>query len=148
MTSRWAGKTRSVQIRKGEYDDIGLEFETYLMDKQRSCKNKCVFCFVDQMPPGMRETLYFKDDDSRMSFLFGNYITLTNLTDGDIDRIIQMRISPVNISVHTTDPELRVRMMKNPRAASSLAYIRRSGSRPSRNRVSPTGTQAMLCRLG
>ena len=120
-----AGKTRSVQIRKGEYDDIGLEFETYLMDKQRSCKNKCVFCFVDQMPPGMRETLYFKDDDSRMSFLFGNYITLTNLTDGDIDRIIQMRISPVNISVHTTDPELRVRMMKNPRAASSLAYIRR-----------------------
>ncbi len=120
-----SGKARSVQIRKGEYDDIGLEFETYLMDKQRSCKNKCVFCFVDQMPGGMRESLYFKDDDSRMSFLFGNYITLTNLTDEDISRIIKMRISPVNISVHTTDPGLRVRMMKNPRAASSLAYIKR-----------------------
>lgn len=113
----------TAEIRKREYDDLGLEFETYLMDRQRTCKNKCVFCFVDQMPSGMRETLYFKDDDSRMSFLFGNYITLTNLTDADVERIIKMRISPVNISVHTTDPELRVRMMKNPRAADSLRYI-------------------------
>ena len=123
--SRPDGSSRTVLVRKDEGEDLGLDFETYLMDKARSCANRCMFCFVDQLPPGMRKTLYFKDDDSRMSFLFGNYITLTNLTDGDIDRIIQMRISPVNISVHTTDPELRVRMMKNPRAASSLAYIRR-----------------------
>lgn len=119
------GKPFSCQIRKGEYEELGLEFETYLMDRQRSCKNKCVFCFVDQMPKGMRESLYFKDDDSRLSFLFGNYITLTNLRDSDIDRIIQMHISPINVSVHTTDPELRVQMMKNPAAASSLAFLPR-----------------------
>lgn len=118
------GKPFSREIRKEEYDDLGLEFETYLMDRQLSCKNKCVFCFIDQMPPGMRETLYFKDDDSRLSFLFGNYITLTNVTDADIERIIRMHISPVNISVHTTDPALRVRMMKNPAAADSLRYLR------------------------
>lgn len=119
------GTAYSARIKKGEYDDIGLEFETYLMDKQHTCKNKCIFCFVDQMPKGMRETLYVKDDDSRMSFLFGNYITLTNLTDEEISRIIKMRISPVNISVHTTDPALRVKMMANPRAASSLEYLKR-----------------------
>lgn len=119
------GKPFSCDIRKKEYDDLGLEFETYLMDRQQSCKNKCIFCFIDQMPPGMRDTLYFKDDDSRLSFLFGNYITLTNVTDADIDRIIKMHISPVNISVHTTDPELRVKMMKNPAAAGSLRYLPR-----------------------
>lgn len=119
------GARRLVTVDKGEYDDLGLEFETYLMDRQHTCKNKCIFCFVDQMPPGMRDTLYVKDDDSRMSFLFGNYITMTNLTDEHIDRIIKMRISPVNVSVHTTNPELRVRLMKNPKAADSLAYLRR-----------------------
>ena len=112
-----------VKVHKGEYDDLGLEFDTYLMDKQQNCKNKCIFCFVDQTPKGMRESLYFKDDDARLSFLFGNYITLTNLEDRDIQRIIRMRISPINISVHTTNPQLRVEMMKNPRAASSLRYI-------------------------
>ena len=101
------GKQRKVKIKKDEYDDIGLEFETYLMDKQRSCRNKCIFCFIDQMPPNMRETLYFKDDDARLSFLFGNYITLTNVSDEEIDRIIKMHITPINISVHTTNPELR-----------------------------------------
>ncbi|MEG1152699.1 MAG: PDZ domain-containing protein, partial [Oscillospiraceae bacterium] len=115
----------NLTIKKGEYEDLGLEFETYLMDKQHSCKNKCIFCFVDQMPKGMRDSLYFKDDDERMSFLFGNYITLTNLYDEDIERIIKMRISPVNISVHTTNPELRVKMMANPRAAETLSYIKR-----------------------
>ena len=105
-----------VTIRKGEYDDIGLYFETPLMDKKHSCENKCMFCFIDQLPKGMRESLYFKDDDSRLSFLHGNYITLTNLHRRDIDRILEMHISPVNISVHTTNPELRVRMMKNKRA--------------------------------
>lgn len=129
-----------MRIKKAEYDDIGLDFETYLMDKQHSCKNKCVFCFIDQMPPGMRESLYFKDDDSRLSFLFGNYITLTNLTDADIDRIIEMHISPVNVSVHTTDPALRVAMMKNPNAAGSLRYIERLAKAGIR-----INTQLVLC---
>ena len=112
-------------IRKQQYDDIGLDFETPLMDKKHSCENKCVFCFIDQLPRGMRKTLYFKDDDSRLSFLHGNYITLTNLHDKDIDRIIEMHISPVNISVHTTNPELRVQMMHNKRAGEVLSYMKR-----------------------
>lgn len=116
---------RRVPICKGEYEDLGLEFETYLMDRQRSCKNHCVFCFIDQNPRGMRESVYFKDDDDRMSFLFGNYVTLTNLEERDVERIIKMKISPVNVSVHTTDPELRVRMMKNPNAGRTLSYLRR-----------------------
>ena len=115
----------SVDIKKDEYDDIGLDFETPLMDKKKPCRNKCIFCFIDQMPKGMRETLYFKDDDERLSFLHGNYVTLTNLEDRDIDRIIEMHLSPVNISVHTTDPELRVKMMKNKRAGEVLSYIPR-----------------------
>ena len=119
------GSAMIFSIRKQEYDDIGLDFETPLMDKKHSCKNKCVFCFIDQLPKGMRSTLYFKDDDSRLSFLHGNYITLTNLEESDIDRIIKMHISPVNISVHTTNPELRVRMMKNPRAGEVLRFIKK-----------------------
>lgn len=107
------GNVRTVNIRKGEYEEIGLEFETYLMDKQHSCRNKCIFCFIDQLPKGMRKSLYFKDDDSRLSFLFGNYVTLTNLSQHEIDRIIKMHISPINVSVHTTNPELRVKMMNN-----------------------------------
>jgi len=118
------GRARTVRIRKGEYAEIGLEFSSYLMDEERCCKNKCIFCFIDQMPPGMRESLYFKDDDSRLDFLFGNYITLTNVGEEDIRRIIAMHLSPVNVSVHTTNPELRVAMMKNPRAASSLQYLK------------------------
>lgn len=117
-------KPYEVQLKKEEYEDLGLEFSSYLMDKQRFCKNKCIFCFVDQTPKGMRETLYFKDDDARMSFLFGNYITLTNLEDRDIERIIKMHISPINVSVHTTNPDLRTQMMANPKAGSSLAYIK------------------------
>lgn len=116
----------TVNIRKSsEFSDIGLEFETYLMDKQHSCKNKCIFCFIDQMPKGMRDTLYFKDDDSRMSFLFGNYITLTALSEREIQRITDMHISPVNISVHTMNPTLRVDMMKNPHAGESLKILDR-----------------------
>lgn len=118
------GKGRHIAIRKEEYEDLGLEFASYLMDRQHHCKNKCIFCFVDQMPPGMRETLYFKDDDARLSFLFGNYITLTNLRQKDIDRMIKMHISPVNISVHTMDPALRQKLMGNPAAASSLDFLR------------------------
>lgn len=114
------GTFREVTVKKPEYDELGLEFETYLMDKQHSCKNKCIFCFIDQLPKGLRESLYFKDDDSRMSFLFGNYITLTNLTEHEIERIIKLHISPVNVSVHTTDPELRCKMMGNRFAGRSL----------------------------
>lgn len=117
------GKKRTVTFTGRS--DSGLEFESYLMDKQKRCRNKCIFCFIDQNPAGMRESIYFKDDDSRLSFLFGNYITLTNLTDADIDRIIKMHISPVNISVHTMNPELRVRMMNNKNAGKCLDYIYR-----------------------
>lgn len=119
------GKSKLVMIKKNEFEDIGLEFETYLMDRQRSCKNKCIFCFIDQLPKGLRKSLYFKDDDSRLSFLFGNYITLTNLTDSEADRIIKMHISPVNVSVQTMNPDLRVKMMANPKAGESLKYLRK-----------------------
>ena len=114
-----------VRIKKDTYDDIGLEFGTPLMDKKHRCENGCIFCFIDQNPKGMRDTIYFKDDDSRLSFLHGNYITLTNMHDEDIDRIIEMHISPVNVSVHSTNPELRVKMMKNKRAGEVLRYLRR-----------------------
>ena len=104
------GERRTVNIRKGQYQPIGLGFETYLMDRQHSCRNKCVFCFIDQLPKGLRESLYFKDDDSRLSFLFGNYITLTNLSQHEADRIISMHISPINVSVHTTFLEYKSMM--------------------------------------
>lgn len=117
------GKLYKKTVRKQQYEDLGLEFETYLMDKKQHCKNKCIFCFIDQLPKGMRETLYFKDDDARLSFLFGNYITLTNIDRHDVDRMIEMHISPVNISVHTMNPELRREMMKNPNAGENLKFI-------------------------
>jgi len=110
-------------IKKGEYDDIGLLFETPLMDKKHTCKNGCIFCFIDQNPKGMRDTVYFKDDDSRLSFIHGNYITLTNMTEKDVERIVKMRFSPLNISIHTTNPELRVKMMKNKRSGDVLKYL-------------------------
>lgn len=119
------GKIKKVKIKKGEYDELGMIFDTYLMDEKRSCKNKCIFCFIDQLPKGLRESLYFKDDDSRLSFLFGNYITLTNITEHEIERIIKMHISPINISVHTTNPELRVKMMTNKNAGKVLEVMRR-----------------------
>ena len=119
------GKIISKKLKKKEYEELGLEFETYLMDKKHSCRNKCIFCFIDQLPKGLRESLYFKDDDSRLSFLFGIYITLTNITEHEVDRIIKMHISPVNISVHTTDPELRVKMMNNKNAGKVLDIIYR-----------------------
>lgn len=119
------GGRRELSIHKGEYQELGLTFETYLMDRQRHCKNRCIFCFIDQNPPGMRESIYFKDDDDRLSFLFGNYITMTNLRDEDIERILKMHISPINISVHTADPDLRVRMMANPAAAQLRGRLER-----------------------
>ena len=119
-----AGDVRAVTVRKAEGQDLGLNFDTYLMDEMRSCANHCIFCFVDQMPPGMRQTLYFKDDDARLSFLLGNYITLTNLTEREAQRIIDLHISPINVSVHTTDPQLHCTMLGNKNAERSLDYIR------------------------
>ena len=107
------GEEWILEIDKEFDEDLGIEFENSLMSEYRSCCNKCIFCFIDQMPPGMRETLYFKDDDSRLSFLQGNYITMTNMKEKDIDRIIRMHLSPINISVQTTNPELRCKMLNN-----------------------------------
>ena len=119
------GSTRTVKVRKMEGEDLGLDFETYLMDRARSCANNCIFCFVDQMPPGMRKTLYFKDDDARLSFLMGNYITLTNLSDREVQRIIDLRVSPVNISVHTTDRQLRAEMLCHKNAGRGIDIMER-----------------------
>ncbi|MBR3665609.1 MAG: DUF512 domain-containing protein [Ruminococcus sp.] len=116
-------KTFSRIVYKSEFEELGLEFKSFLMDDKRSCSNKCIFCFIDQMPKGMRETLYFKDDDARLSFLQGNYVTLTNLQDKDIDRICEMRLN-INVSVHTTDPELRCMMMHNRFAGEKLKYLK------------------------
>ena len=119
------GEQWEIEIEKDENEELGLEFENGLMDEYRSCCNKCMFCFIDQMPPGMRETLYFKDDDSRLSFLQGNYITLTNMNENDVDRIIRYNLSPINISVHTTNPKLRCKMLNNRFAGDKLKYIDR-----------------------
>lgn len=105
--------------------DLGFSFSNFLMDKQRSCKNKCVFCFIDQMPPAMRDTLYFKDDDFRLSLVYGNYVTLTNVDDEEIDRICELHVSPLNISVHSTDPETRYKMLRNPRAKDIMKNLRK-----------------------
>ena len=119
------GQKRTVKVKKSAGGDLGLEFETYLMDRARACKNRCVFCFVDQLPRGMRNTLYFKDDDARLSFLTGNYITLTNLSEREIQRIIDLRISPINVSVHATEPELRAKLLGNPDAAGGYGLLKR-----------------------
>ena len=116
--------TREVKIKKDEYDDLGLEFETYLMDKQESCRNKCIFCFIDQNPHGMRDSIYFKDDDTRLAFLFGNYVTLTNVPDEELERLVKMHISPVNVSVQATNPELRQMMLNNRFAGRVLEQMR------------------------
>ena len=114
------GEQWELEIGKEEYEDLGMEFEEGLMDQYRHCHNRCIFCFIDQMPPGMRETLYFKDDDSRLSFLQGNYVTLTNMSEHDIERIIKYRLEPINISFQTMNPELRCRMLHNRFAGESL----------------------------
>lgn len=119
------GEEWLLEIEKEYDDDLGFEFENDLMSEYRSCRNKCIFCFIDQMPPGMRDSLYFKDDDSRLSFLQGNYITLTNMEEKDIDRIIRMQLAPINISVQTTNPELRCRMLNNRFAGEKLKFIQK-----------------------
>ncbi len=119
------GSEYSLHVVKPEGGDLGLDFESYLMDKPRSCANRCVFCFIDQLPKGMRPTMYFKDDDARLSFLLGNYITLTNLSQREIERIIALHISPINISVHATDPELRRELLRSPRAGECMEIMGR-----------------------
>lgn len=119
------GEEWLLEIEKEYDDDLGIEFENALMSEYRSCSNNCIFCFIDQMPPRMRETLYFKDDDSRLSFLQGNYITMTNMKEKDIDRIIRMNLAPINISVQTTNPELRCKMLHNRFAGEKLKYLDR-----------------------
>ena len=119
------GSKVSVRADKEIGGDLGLDFESYLMDAPRSCANNCVFCFIDQLPAGMRKTMYFKDDDARLSFLLGNYITLANLTERELQRIIDLHVSPVNISVHTTNPSLRCEMLRNPRAGKCLEIMQR-----------------------
>jgi len=119
------GEEWLLEIDKDEDEDLGIEFENELMSEYRSCRNKCIFCFIDQMPPGMRETLYFKDDDSRLSFMQGNYITLTNMKEKDIDRIIRLHLAPINISVQATNPELRCKMLNNRFAGEKLQYLKK-----------------------
>ena len=119
------GEEWELEIEKDYEEDLGIEFEQGLMDEYRSCRNKCIFCFIDQVPGGMRDTLYFKDDDSRLSFLQGNYVTLTNMSDHDIDRIIRYHLEPINISFHTTNPELRCQMLHNRFAGEALRKVDR-----------------------
>lgn len=119
------GSRRTILVRKREGQDLGLNFENYLMDQAKRCSNHCIFCFIDQLPCDMRETLYFKDDDARMSFLMGNYISMTNMSDEDIDRMIRMHISPVNVSVQVTDPACRIQMLRNPKAGGLMPIMRR-----------------------
>ena len=119
------GEEWELEVEKEYQEDLGIDFENPLMDRYRSCSNKCVFCFIDQMPPGMRETLYFKDDDSRLSFLQGNYVTLTNMSDHDIDRIIHYHLAPINISFQTTNPALRCKMLNNRFAGEIFPKVQR-----------------------
>lgn len=119
------GTREIITLEEPEAPDLGIEFESALFGSAKRCSNQCIFCFIDQLPPGMRDTLYFKDDDARLSFLTGNYITLTNLRDRDVDKIIRMHLSPINISVHTTDPSLRCRMLKNRHAGRALRHMER-----------------------
>lgn len=134
------GQAELIEVETG-YEELGIEFEDALIDEPKRCKNNCIFCFIDQLPSGMRPTMYFKDDDARLSFLQGNYITLTNLTDQDIERIIRMRISPVNVSVHTTDPALRVSMLRNRHAGRVYSVMQRLA----RNGI-VMNCQIVLCR--
>lgn len=125
LTLSGARGVRRVQIFKPAYDDLGLAFDSFIMDEQRSCVNNCIFCFVDQLPPGMRESLYYKDDDARLSYLMGNYISLTNLSERDVRRIIKYRIHPIQVSVHTTDRELRSLLLGNSLGGGSLDVLYR-----------------------
>ena len=136
-----SGEIWEVEVEKDEYEDLGIEFINPMMDEAKKCSNKCIFCFIDQLPKGLRETLYFKDDDTRLSFLTGNYVTLTNMTDADVDRIIKYKMSPINVSVHTTNPGLRVFMLNNRCAGDALRMVERLA-----NAGIAVNCQIVLCR--
>ena len=119
------GERVECEVEKEEDEDLGIIFADEFMGTYQHCQNHCIFCFIDQMPPGMRSSLYFKDDDSRLSFINGNYITMTNMKEADFEKIIRYQMSPINVSVHTTDPKLRVTMLKNPKAAQVMEQLRR-----------------------
>ena len=144
------GEEWELEIEKEFEEDLGLIFENGLMDEYRSCRNKCVFCFIDQMPPGMRETLYFKDDDSRLSFLQGNYVTLTNMSDKDIDRIVRYHLAPINISFQTTNPELRCKMLHNRFAGEALKKVQKlyEAVHPGSVGVSASSAECVHCASG
>lgn len=135
------GSYEEYEIEKDADEDLGLSFESALLSDYKRCNNNCIFCFIDQMPPGMRDTLYFKDDDTRLSFLQGNYVTLTNISDEDLNRIIDYRLAPINISVHATDPEIRVRMLKNRFAGDILEKIEKIA-----DAKLPMNAQIVLCK--
>jgi putative radical SAM enzyme (TIGR03279 family) len=135
------GEILRIEIEKDEWEELGLVFEKPLIDEEKSCRNKCVFCFIDQLPKGMRPSLYYKDDDARLSFLYGNYVTMTNMDQDELDRIVRYRMSPVNVSVHTTNPQLRVSMLNNRFAGElfpKLSYLAGHGIQ--------LNTQIVLCR--
>ncbi len=123
LVQKKSGEMVEFEVENEELEDLGISFQNMLFDPAKSCSNRCVFCFIDQLPPNMRETLYFKDDDSRLSFLYGNYVTMTNMLPKDVERLIEYRVSPVNISVHTTDMNLRKKMLKNRHADRLMKYI-------------------------
>ncbi len=125
LTLEKDGSRRIVEVEKAEGEELGLNFETYMMDAPRSCANHCVFCFVDQLPKGLRESLYFKDDDARLSFLMGNYITLTNLSDREAQRIVDLHISPINVSVHSTEPELRSMLLGHKQGGRGIELMKK-----------------------
>jgi len=125
LVRKASGEEWELEIEKEYEDDLGIEFENGMMDDYRSCSNKCIFCFIDQLPKGMRDTLYFKDDDSRLSFLQGNYVTLTNMRDADVERIITYRMEPINISFQTMNPKLRCEMLHNRFAGDALKKVER-----------------------
>ena len=147
LKAKVADGIREWDVRRAERGPFGCDFSTYLGDQKHSCSNHCMFCFIDQLPPGMRESLYFKDDDERLSFLFGNYITMTNMQDHEIDRIIKMHISPINISVHTTNPQLRVRQL-SAGALPGHQRWRRASPHPGRPAgADPYGAEHCRCAL-
>ncbi|MBC7764883.1 MAG: DUF512 domain-containing protein [Hyphomonadaceae bacterium] len=135
------GEMDYVVVEKDAFEDLGITFQNPLIEKARSCSNQCIFCFIDQLPKGMRQTLYFKDDDSRLSFLQGNYVTLTNMSEDDINRLIRFRVSPINISIHTTDADLRIQMLGNKKAGNILATMQKLAA----HRIQMNG-QIVLCR--
>lgn len=146
MVEDAGGQTRTVHVRKEDWEPLGLTLDQTIVSKPRPCRNHCIFCFIDQMPPGMRKTLYVKDDDWRLSLMMGNYITMTNIDDHELDRIIRRKVSPLFVSVQCTDPDMRVKLLRNPNAAKimdNLRLLKANGIRfHAQDGARPAGTTA------